>query len=84
MNFLTADVAIKVEDKQLPSQLAKVKSAVTRTVDKIKTSFKRMATSFKAAFDKMVKIAKWGALAIAGVLALASRAAMRQEDAIFG
>ena len=43
-----------------------------------------MATSFKAAFDKMVKIAKWGALAIAGVLTLASRAAMRQEDAIFG
>jgi len=31
-----------------------------------------------------VKVAKWAALAIAGSLAFASRAAMRQEDAIFG
>jgi len=83
MNFLTADVAIKVDDTRLPAQLAKAKTAVTRTVSAIKTTFSKMATSFKKAFDKMVRYAKWGALAIAGALALVTRAAMKQEDAQF-
>lgn len=83
MNFLTADVAIKVDDSKLPQQLAKARSAVTKTVDKIKSSFAKMATSFKAAWDKIVRYAKWGALALAGALTLAARAAMKQEDAQF-
>lgn len=83
MNFLTSDVVIKVDDTRLPAQLAKAKTAVTRTVSAIKTAFSRMATSFKAAFDKMVRYAKWGALAIAGALALATKAAMKQQDAQF-
>jgi len=83
MNFMTADVKIKVDDSKLPAQLAKAKSAVTKTVTAIKNSFSKMATSFKAAFDKMVRIAKWGALAIAGALTLATRAAMKQQDAVF-
>lgn len=83
MNFLTSDVKIVVDDKGLPAQLARVKRAVTRTVSAIKTTFSRMVTSFKAAFDKMVKYAKWGALAIAGALTLATRAAMKQQDAQF-
>jgi len=83
MNFLTADVAIKVDDSKLPSQLSKAKSAVTKTVDRIKSSFRRMATSFKDAFDKMVRYAKWGAVAVTGALTLATKAAMKQEDAVF-
>jgi TP901 family phage tail tape measure protein len=65
MNFLTASVDIKVDDSKLSSQLAKAKRAVTKTVDKIKGSFSRMATSFKAAFDKMVHYAKWALTIIA-------------------
>jgi len=83
MNFLTASVDIKVDDSKLLSQLAKAKSAVTKTVDKIKTSFSKMAVSFKAAFDKIVRYAKWGALTVAGALTLMTRAAMKQEDAQF-
>ena len=83
MNFLTAEVEVKVDDTQLSSQLARTKSTVTRTVDKIKATFSKMATSFKAAFDKMVQAAKWASLAIAGALTVASRAAMKQEDAQF-
>lgn len=41
-----------------------------------------MATSFKAAFDKMVRIAKYSALIIAGVLTFAAKAAMDQEQAL--
>lgn len=62
-------------------QLAKAKSAVTRTVAKIKAAFGKMATSFKTAFDKIVRYAKYGALAITGALILATRAAMKQEQA---
>lgn len=83
MNFLEADVTIKVDDSKLPAQLARAKSAVTRTVTKISATFKRMAVSFKAAFDKMVRIAKYAAVGIAAALTLATRAAMKQEDAQF-
>jgi len=83
MNFLTADVVIKADDSQLPAQLARAKTAVTRTVSAIKATYSKMAASFKAAFDKMVKYAKWAGLAIAGALTLATRAAMKQEDAQF-
>lgn len=82
MNFLEANVAIKVDDSKLPAQLAKARSIVTRSVDKIKAAFNRMATSFKAAFDKMVRYAKYGALAIAGALVLVTRAAIKQEDVL--
>jgi len=83
MNFMTADVEIKVDGSKLPAQLAKAKTLVVKTVSTIKNSFSKIATSFKAAFDKMVRIAKWGALAIAGALTLATRAAMKQQDAVF-
>jgi len=83
VNFLSASVKIAVDDKGLPAQLAKAKTAVTRTVSAIKTTFSKMAVSFKAAFDKMVRYAKWGALAIVGALTLATKAAMKQEDAQF-
>jgi len=83
MNFLTAFVEIKVDTTKLSAQLAKAKAAVTRTVTVMKDSFKKMATAFKASFDKMVTYAKWGSLAIAGAMALATRAAMKQEDAVF-
>jgi len=83
MNFFTADVEIKVDTSKLPAQLAKVKSATLRTVDKIKAAFGRMATSFKAAWDKMVRVAKYAAVGIAAALTLATRAAMKQEDAQF-
>lgn len=81
MNFLEADVAIKVDDSRLPQQLAKARSAVTRTVSKIKLAFGKMATSFKAAFDKIVRYAKYGAIAVIGALTLMTRAAMKQEQA---
>jgi len=83
MNFLSAEVEIKVDDSKLSSQLARAKSMVVKTVSKIGSSFKKMAMSFKAAFDKMVRYAKWGALAIAGAFTLVTRAAMKQEDAVF-
>lgn len=81
MNFLEADVAIKVDDSRLPAQLAKARSLVTRFVAKVKVSFSKMAASFKAAWDKMIRYAKYGALIIAGVLIYATRAAMKQEEA---
>jgi len=83
MNFLTASVDIKVDDSKLPTQLAKARSAVTRTVDKIKTSFSKMATSFKAAWNKMGRSAKIAGAAIIAGLVLATKAAMKQEDAQF-
>jgi len=82
MNFMTADVEIKVDDSKLTSQLAKAKGAVTKTVVKIKNSFTKMGAHFKAVFSKMVRIAKWGAVGIAAALTLVIRAAMKQEDAI--
>lgn len=82
MNFLTASVDVKVDDSRLSSQLAKAKRAVTKTVDKIKASFGKMAASFKAAFNKMVRYAKLGALAIAGAFVLVVRAAMKQQDVV--
>lgn len=82
MNFLSAFVDIKVDDSKLKTQLAKARSAVTKTVDKIKASFRKMGATFKAVFSKMVKYAKWGSLAIAGAFALVTRNAMKQEDAI--
>lgn len=82
MNFLRADVEIKVDDSKLDSQLAKAKKAVVKTVDRIKNSFKKMGISFKNVFSRMVKTAKWAALAIAGAFVLVTRRAMKQEDAI--
>jgi len=81
MNFLTASVDVTVDDAKLPSQLGRIRSRVTATVTKIEASFRRMASSFKMAFDKMVRYAKIGALAITGALAYFVKAAMRQEDA---
>lgn len=83
MNFLSADVEIKVDDSKLKSQLDRAKSAVTKMVDKVKGTFGRMAASFKVAFDKMVRYAKYGAIAVVGALTLMTRAAMKQEDAVF-
>ena len=80
MNFLSANVEIGVDDSKLPRQLARIKSTVTKSVDKIGSIFKRMSARFKASWDKMVKYAKWGAIAIVGALTLMARAAMRQED----
>lgn len=82
MNFMTADVEIKVDDSRLPAQLSKARNAVTKTATKIKASFKKMGASFKVVFDKMVRVAKWGALAITGAFVLVVRAAMKQEDVI--
>lgn len=82
MNFLEADVAIKVDDSKLPAQLAKARSLVTRTVTRIKASFSKMAASFKAAFNKMIRIAKYAMVGIVAALALATRAAMKQEDVL--
>jgi hypothetical protein len=82
MNFMTASVDIKVDDSKLTTQLAKAKSAVIKTVNKIKSSFKKMGASFKAVFSKMARYAKWGALAMVGAFLLVTRAAMKQEDAI--
>jgi phage-related minor tail protein len=82
MNFMTAEVEIKVDDRGLPAQLAKAKQAVTRTVAKIENSFHKMAASFRVAFSKMVRYAKWGSLAIAGAFALVTKRAMKQEDVI--
>ena len=80
MNFMTAEVEVKVDDSKLKTQLARARSAVTKTVDRIKASFKKMGVAFKAVFTKMVRYAKWGALAIAGAFLLVTRAAMKQED----
>ena len=55
MNFLTADVAVVVDKSKLPAQLASIKSSVTRTVNKIKSSFRKMGTAFKMVFNKMVR-----------------------------
>lgn len=82
MNFLTAEVEVKVDDSKLESQLAKARNAVTKTVDRIKISFRKMGASFKKVFDTMVRTAKWAALAIAGVFTIVTRRAMKQEDAI--
>ncbi len=83
MNFLTADVAIVVNASKLPQQLAKAKTAATKTAAAISKSFKKMGQVFKTVFTKMVKVAKWAGLAIAAALTLATKAAMKQEDAIF-
>lgn len=80
MNFLTASVDIRVDDSKVSSQLARAKSAVTKTVDRIKFSFSRMASSFKMAFKKMVRYAKVGALAIVGALTLSVKAFATFEE----
>jgi len=80
MNFLTASVDIKVDDSKLSSQLTKAKRAVTNTVDKIKGSFSRMATSFKNAFNKMVHYAKLAGIAIAAYLTLSVKAFATFEE----
>lgn len=80
MQFLSASVEIKVDDSKLPSQLSRAKSAVTKTVNKIKGAFGKMATSFKVAFDKMVRVAKWGAVAIAGAIAASVKAFATFEE----
>ncbi len=81
MNFFTADIELKVDPAKIKAQLDKARSLVTRTVDKMAKSFKRMSAAFKGAFDKMVRVAKVGALALAGAFLLVTRAAMKQEDA---
>ena len=67
MNFLTASVDIKVDDSKLPSQLARAKSAVVRTVDRMEGAFKRMSTAFISAWKKMTRYAKWAVLGIAAI-----------------
>ena len=67
MNFLTASVDIKVDDSKLPSQLARAKSAVIRTVDRMEGAFKRMSTAFISAWKKMTRYAKWAVLGIAAI-----------------
>lgn len=81
-NFMSAEVEITVDDSKLDAQLNKAKSAVTKTVDRIEKSWKRMSRTFKGAWDRIVRTAKWGAVAVAGAFALVTRAAMKQEDAI--
>lgn len=65
---------VKVDDTKLRSQLTRAKSAVTKTVDKIKHAFSKMAAAFKTAFTKIVRVAKWGAVAIAGAIAASVKA----------
>jgi len=80
MNFFTADIELKLDSAKVKAQLDKARGLVTRTVDRIEKTFKRMSASFKSAFDKMVRVAKVGALALAGAFLLVTRAAMKQED----
>ncbi|MCK5601964.1 phage tail length tape measure family protein [Candidatus Pacearchaeota archaeon] len=81
MNFLKAEVEIVVDKSKLPSQLASIKRSVSTTVSKIESLFKRMSTSFRAAWTKMVRYAKVAIVAIVAGLALTVRAAMKQEQA---
>lgn len=80
MNFLSASVKIAVDDTRLPAQLAKAKSAVTRTVKAIRGAFGKMATSFKAAFDKIARYAKWAVIALVGIGAASVKMAMDVQD----
>ena len=74
MNFLKAEVEIAVDDSKLSAQLKRVKGAVSKTVDKIKGSFRKMGASVQAVFGKMVRYAKlaMAAIAIASIKAFAS------------
>ncbi len=83
MNFLTADVAIVVDDSKLPAQLARAKRATKKTAMSMTKHFKKMGASFKTVFSKMARAAKLGSVAIVAALILSAKAAMKQEDAIF-
>lgn len=82
MNFLTAEVDVKVDDRGLSSQLARVKRSVTSAAGRIESSFKRLAGgAFKKAFSSMVRYAKWSSLALAGVGIASVKMAMDVEEA---
>ena len=80
MNFLSADVKISVDDSRLPAQLARARRNVTSTVGKIKASFSKMAASIRANWNKIARSAKIAAGIMIVGLALAVKAAMKQED----
>lgn len=84
MNFLTADVKVKVDDSQVGPALTAMKSKTLAAVAVMEKSFKRLGDAVKRMYDRMVKYAKWAGVAIAAALALSTKAAMKQEDAMFG
>jgi len=80
VNFLSASVKIAVDDTRLPAQLARAKSLVTRTVSSISGAFGKIATSFRAAFDKVARYAKWAVVALAGIGIASVKMAMNAEE----
>ncbi len=83
MNFLTANVALEVDHKNLEAQLAKAKTATTKAATKMETAFKKMGKGVDKVFKAIAKRAKWAGLAIAGSLVVIGKAAMKQQDALF-
>lgn len=83
MNFLTASVEITVDDKPVKVKLSEIKRAFSQTASESESVFKKAFASIQSAFSSMVHYAKWGGVAIAGALALATREAMKQENAMF-
>lgn len=82
--FLKANITIQVDDSQAKKSLKKVESNFKKTINRMKKVAGSLASAFKNAFSQMVKFAKIGALAIVASFALVVRAAMKQEDAVFG
>lgn len=55
MNFFTADVAIVVNAKGVPAELAKIKAAATKTATKVQKSFDKMSARIMKTIKRAAK-----------------------------
>lgn len=63
--------------------LGEAKVNIRANLDPLKKGLKRAKDAVVSAVKGMVRTIKWGMVAIAGFLALTTKAAMKQEDAVF-
>ena len=86
MEFLKASLKLTLDDKDAQSALKKTESAFKKTIDRMKKVATGLKNILTAPFKLMAKAAKAALIPIAAVtaaIALTTRAAMIQEDAIF-
>lgn len=82
MNFFTADVAIVVDARNVPAQLAKVSQAATKAATKVQQAFDKMADRVIRSVKRMAKIATAAFVAM-GTAAIKWASDVKESEHLF-
>jgi len=82
MEFLTAKIGLKLDDKQAKSALKNTERNFKKSIDRMKKAAKGLTTAFKKMFTKLASIAKKGAkILVISFLAISAAAVKFASDA---